>query len=259
LVELLEAQGVRTGMVELPDEVSGLTIGHERVGLFVVINRSHAPARQRFSWSHEYAHVLMDRDHVGLISRASDRSNFIEVRANAFAANFLMPEEGVAQFLGGLGKGAPSRIYAEVFDEAGVLPVDSRTEPGTQDIQLYDVVQLAHHFGVSCLSALYRLRNLRLITEPELEALRARDQQGDSAAVAAALGLAEHEQVGHGVEFTRRFLGLALEALRREKISQVKFLELTRMIHVPEERTRGLLERVGFEADAPDEVFAPEG
>ena len=84
---------------------------------------------------------------MGLISRTTDRSNLIEVRANSFAANFLMPEEGVAQVLAALGKGAPSRVYTEVFDEAGVLPVDSRTEPGTQAIQLYDVVQLAHYFA----------------------------------------------------------------------------------------------------------------
>ena len=39
-------------------------------------------------------------------SRESERSDLLEVRANVFAANFLMPEEGVRQFVGTLGKGS---------------------------------------------------------------------------------------------------------------------------------------------------------
>jgi len=62
----------------------------------------------------------VDRDRSGLVSRASDREDLIEVRANSFAASFLMPEEGVRQFVASLGKGGPSRAYAEVFDEAAV-------------------------------------------------------------------------------------------------------------------------------------------
>jgi len=258
LVQLLEGQGVRTGRITMPGEVSGLTISRPRGGFFVVINQSHGPQRQRFSWCHEYAHVLLDRDSVGVISRTSDRSSLIEVRANSFAASFLMPQEGVLQFLATVGKGAPSRIYAEVFDEAGILPVDSRTEPGTQDIQLYDVVQLAHYFGVSCLSALYRLRNLRLVTEAELERMKVQDEQGDSAAIARLLGLPGFNSIEHGADFTRRFLGLALEALRREKVSKSKFLELAGMVHVPQEEVESLLARSGLAEDEADTVFVPE-
>jgi len=257
LVHLLEGQGVRTGMAKLPDEVSGLTISDSRVGLFVVNNQTHAPQRQRFSWCHEYAHVLLDRDAVGLISRTADRSNLVEVRANSFAANFLMPEEGVSQFLAAVGKGAPSRIHAQVFDEAGVLPVDSRTEPGTQDIQLYDVVQLAHYFGVSTQSALYRLRNLRLISEGELERLKAQDDRGDGKEIARLLGLPESETSEHGGEFTRRFLGLALEALRRDKISKAKFFELARMVGVENNDARSLIEHSGLEEEEADDVLVP--
>ncbi len=258
LVSLLEGQGVRTGMVSMPGEVSGLTISHPRAGLFVVINQSHAPQRQRFSWCHEYAHVLLDRDAVGVISRTTDRSSLVEVRANSFAASFLMPEDGVLQFLAGLGKGAPSRIYAEVFDEDGALPVDSRTEAGTQDIQLYDVVQLAHHFRVSCLSVLYRLRNLRLVTETELERFKAQDEARDTAVVAQVLGFPQVDAIEHGAEFTRRFLGLALEALRREKVSKFRFLELARLAHIPEDEAKSLLERSGLEEDEADTVFVPQ-
>jgi Zn-dependent peptidase ImmA (M78 family) len=72
----------------------------------VVANRAHHYLRRRFSFAHEYAHVVADRDRSGLISRTSERDDLVEMRANAFAASFLMPEDGVRQFVAGLGKGS---------------------------------------------------------------------------------------------------------------------------------------------------------
>lgn len=101
--------------------------------------------------------------------------DLLEARANAFAAGFRMPEDGVRQFVESLGKGKASRTYAELFDEAGSLIVEGCTDPGSQVIQVYDVVQLAHHFGVSRTAALFRLRNLRLVTDAEFQHLKALD------------------------------------------------------------------------------------
>ncbi len=99
LPELFETQGVRTGVVDLPEDVSGLTISNRRVGLFILANRRHAPVRRRFSFAHEYAHALFDRRLLGTVSRAENRDELIEVRANAFAAAFLVPAEGVRHFI----------------------------------------------------------------------------------------------------------------------------------------------------------------
>ncbi len=159
----------------MPDSVSGLTISHPRVGPFIVVNDRHSRERRRFSRCHEYAHVLLGKDTISTVSRESERNDLREVRANSFAANFLLPEEGVRQFVASLGKGAASRIHAEIFDQAGVVAIDSRTDPATQEIQLYDVVQLAHSYGVSVPSTLYRLRNLKPLSEPEFERLRTMD------------------------------------------------------------------------------------
>lgn len=224
--ELLEVQGIRTGMVDLPEDVSGLTLTDRVMGLFVVVNREHHLLRRRFSLAHEYAHVLADQVQVAVVSRGAARDDLIEVRANSFAAGFLLPESGVWHFLAGLGKGKPSRVYAEVFDEAGVVDVEGRTEPGTQTLQLYDVVQFAHHFGVSRSAALYRLRNLRLVTENEFNDLRALEDAGKGKEIAALLGLPEpaHEEARNACR--RRFLGLALEAYRREEITRGKLTEL---------------------------------
>ena len=247
--ELLESQGVRTGLVDLPNDVSGLTLSDRKVGLFVVANGVHHYLRRRFSFAHEYAHVVADRDRSGLISQTSARDDLIEVRANAFAANFLMPEDGVRQFVAGLGKGKPSRLFAEVFDEAGYLNVEGRSEPGTQTIQLYDLVQLAHHFGVSRLSALFRLRNLRLLTEAEFEHLKALDDQGKGKQLAKLLGLTEPDHEEMRSEFKHRFLGLALEAYRRDEISRGKLRELVAMVGLTADDLDQLLDDAGIAAD----------
>lgn len=242
LIELLESQGVRTGLVNLPEDISGFTLIERSVGLFVVANRAHHHLRRRFSFAHEYAHVVIDRTHAGLVSRASQRDDLIEVRANAFAAALLMPAEGVHQFVVGLGKGKPSRLHAEVFDEAGVLDVEGRTEPGSQTVQLYDLVQLAHHFGVSRASALYRLRNLRIVSQQEFGHLKALDDAGKAKQLAARLGLPEPHPWAERNTFRHRFLGLALEAYRRDEISLAKLRELGTLAGLSAADLDGLIE-----------------
>lgn len=226
LPTLLETQGIRTGLIPMPEGVSGLMIADPTAGLFVVVNRDHSRVRQRFSWCHEYAHLLLDRARVGHVSRESERTELLEVRANVFAANFLMPEEGVRQYVGTLGKGSTSRLHAEVFDEAGVVPIDSRTSGGSQDMQIYDAVKLAHRFGVSVLSALYRLLNLKLVSERQFQEMKKMDADGLSKQVAELLGLVETPEEENVNAFDRRYLVLALEAYRREKISRRKLLEI---------------------------------
>ena len=247
LVEVFESQGVRTGMVSLPDNISGLTLWDNRIGIFVVINRDHSALRRRFSLAHEYAHVLIDRDRSGAISRAENRSELLEVRANAFAAELMMPAEGVAQFIQAMGKGGASRAQMTVFDETDVVQVEQRSAPGSQDIQLYDVTLLAHHFGVSRISALYRLKNLRLLDERELQDLKAQEDSGAGKAMAdfLATDIATNAPDSRD-EFRRRFLGLALEANRREEITQSKFNELASMVGMQRQDVRRALQSAGF-------------
>ncbi|QSR84679.1 ImmA/IrrE family metallo-endopeptidase [Methylacidimicrobium sp. B4] len=229
LSELLESQGVRTSTVALPENISGLTLIDSTIGLFVAINANHAPVRQRFSLAHEYGHVLMDRDRALAISRVENHSDLLEVRANAFAAEFLMSAEGVAQFILELGKGVTSRAQMAVFDEAEVVQVEQRATPGSQAIQLHDVVLLAHHFRVSRISVLYRLMNLRLIDEREFQRLKAEEDRGDGRKIARFLAAPEvpTEDRSH---LRRRFLALAREAYRREEITRRKFAELASMV-----------------------------
>lgn len=255
VAELLEGQGVRTAKAALPDDVSGLTVADSDVGVLVVVNEAHAPSRQRFSLAHEYCHVLLDRDEKGTISRTSQRDTLPEVRANAFAAAFLMPPMGVIGFLQGLAKGKPSRLKAEVFDEEEVLVAQARPAPGTQDIQLYDVVLLAHHFGVSRISALFRLKSLKLLDEPEFADLQSQEQAGRGRQIAQMLGLAEPQEDGDGIR--ARIVALALEAYRREEITRRKLEELAGLAGLDAAAVEALLGEAALDGAAPAEVLVP--
>ncbi len=227
---LFEEQGIRTGLIPLPDSVSGLTLLDESIGAFVVVNSSHPSLRQRFSLAHEYGHVVVDRDRKGRISRSADKDTLIEVRANSFAANFLMPSDGIRAFVRGMGKGRLSSAF--VYDEEEGVEV--RNQPGSQAIQLHDVVRLADYFGVSRKAALYRLRNLRLITEPELQSLKELEDQGKGRQLARVFGVRPRDEEAPK-NVRQRFLALALDAYWREIISRGKLRELAAMAGLDEE------------------------
>ena len=245
--ELLEAQGVRTAQVSLPDDVSGLTLLDSDIGCFVVANREHHVFRGRFSFAHEYCHVLVDRKRQGLVSRGRNRDELLEVRANAFAASFLMPADAVRQFILSLGKGRPRRTETEVFDGDESIRARARAVPGSQTIQLYDVVQMAHHFGVSRAAASYRLKALGLLSGSELEAML--ESAGRGRKLEKLLGLPEPDHQAQRNEFRHRFLGLALEAFRRDDISFAKLVEIAAMENVDAEE----VEQAVFDLDLEDE------
>jgi len=253
MTELIELQGVRTGLVDLPDDVSGLSINDPKLGFFVVANRQHHVWRRRFSFAHEYAHLLMDRDRLGTVSHASRSDDLIEVRANSFAACFLMPADAVARFVATLGKGKPSRSLVQVYDENEAVTVEGRAAPHSQDLQIYDVVQMASLFGVSVPAALYRLRNLRFITDADLSRLKEEDDRGKSRTTARLLGLAEPDHAEARNEFRHRFLGLGLDAYRRDLISTGKLRELARLVGAPEADLEALIDDDGPSPDSAGE------
>lgn len=258
MAELLETQGVRTASIDLPDDVSGLTMADSAIGVFVVANERHAAVRRRFSLAHEYGHALLDRERLGAVSRISERNDLLEVRANSFAAAFLLPGDGVRQFMTLIGKGGPSRQRADIFDEDGVVEASTRAAPRSQDTQMYDVAELAEHFGVSRLAALYRLRNLRILSDAEFDGLKQLEDVGHGRAVATALQLPEKDEHDVRDEYRHRFLSLALEAFRRDEISRAKLQELGKMVDLGPEQMTDLLDRIGFgEMNEASEILLP--
>ncbi|MXW73922.1 MAG: ImmA/IrrE family metallo-endopeptidase [Chromatiales bacterium] len=257
IAEMLEAQGVHTAQVDIPEDISGLTLIDPEIGFLVVANRHHHVLRRRFSFAHEYCHVLADRDQRGVVSWQQNRHEFIEVRANAFAANFLMPAEGVRQFMHALGKGRPSRMEAEVFDEQSSVRVRARSAAGTQEIQIYDVVQLAHYFGASRSSACYRLKALGLISPKELERLLDQNQAGEGRDWEELLGLPKPDHQSQRNAFRRRFLGMGLEALRRENISRAHLIQVADMVEVSPDEVDQAISALGLDINAEIGVHLP--
>ncbi len=256
LVQILESQGIRTATVDLPDDVSGLTIAPDSSSAFVAVNKSHHVNRLRFSFAHEYCHVLFDRDTRGQVSRSSERDDLREVRANAFAATMLMPEEGVLDAVEALGKGRPSRQATSVFDGDEAVSAESRAEPGSQDIQYYDVLQLAALFVVSPLAMIYRLKNLRLVSDAELEQLREQDTGRRAAELGRLMQMPDDnadqtEPSGAHAVFQRRFIGLGFEVFRRGKITHAKLRELALLIDIDRDALDAALDAAGLNDNAP--------
>ncbi len=257
VVDLLESQRIRTAQVNLPDDISGLTLIDARHGILVAVNRRHHVLRRRFSCAHEYAHVLFDREIRGMLSRSSDRANLNEVRANAFAAAFLMPEGAVRSFVYGLAKGRPSRAQMDVYDGEVALHAEGRMEPGSQDIQMHDLVRIAHHFGVSRAAMLYRLKDIRMINETERTTLAAEDQAGRGRAISEILGLPEPDHEAERNRFHSRFLSLGMEALRREEITRNKLRELIQLAD-PDRNADALLKQAGLDTIQPVDILRGE-
>lgn len=93
--------GIRVEYAPLDDELSGLAHIRDDVPI-IGINALHAANRQRFTLAHELAHVRLHRDELELavhVDRGSLRRDAlaaegvdpIEIEANAFAAELLMP------------------------------------------------------------------------------------------------------------------------------------------------------------------------
>jgi hypothetical protein len=236
--------------------MSGITIEHPEAGLLVVVNETHPPVRQIFSFAHEYGHVLLDRNRPQTISRTINRDDLLEVRANAFAAIFLLPEQGVRRFVAGLGKGQASRTSTRLYDEEDVVEVQRRISAQSQSIQIYDVLLLGHNFGVSTITALYRLRNITppLIDDEELESLRSDLESTRVNTLNWAFDLDEiTEESNKNARFSpkntfrSRFIALAFEAYRREKISRSKLTELADLVNISRDRLDKLVEDLRLE------------
>ncbi len=136
--------------------------------------------RQIFTVVHEYAHALMDRAVGSDVCNTADgwksahRSLYSnrELRANQFAAVFLVPREALAHYVQGIGK----------------LRVD-RSGPTAENLMALDVVRAQDYFGVSADMLLWRLVNERLITMADRHRLLADMQaRGGVTALARSLG-----------------------------------------------------------------------
>jgi Zn-dependent peptidase ImmA (M78 family)/DNA-binding XRE family transcriptional regulator len=198
MVDLLESLGVKLFVRSFHrlSSLAGCYLYATALGPCVMINAEDRPARRRFTLAHEYAHFLVDRtEEASHLCDPTRRSELREMRANAFAAAFLLPGAGVRDFL--------SELHVP----------DGR-------IQAEHVVHVMHHFGVSYDAAAWRLLNLDIISRTQRDALMSAQIQG----LARALGYEEEPGAAEPPPSRRR--AVALEAWRNAIISTAKLAEL---------------------------------
>ena len=234
--ELIASQGIWASGVPLPDEMSGLFLRHPSIGLAILVNSSHPRGRKRFSYAHEYAHALLDRDRSIAVSSTDNSSEMVERRANAFSAAFLMPGSGVFDALRSLDKGLPSRQEQTIFDVAsgGHTDAELRSPAHSQRITYKDIAMLAHHFSVSYQAAVYRLKSLRHISHPDSHKLLEQEGFGREylkALMFSDVGEPEHPRY-RDRELRSEIAHLAIEAYRREEISRGRILELSKTLGI---------------------------
>lgn len=94
---LLRTVGLRVFRRELENsDISGLFVNHPVAGRCVLVNFGEDVYRQRFTALHEACHAFLDADQPFVVSFESkkwDRKDLVELRANTFAAHFLLPDD----------------------------------------------------------------------------------------------------------------------------------------------------------------------
>lgn len=217
VAEVVAMQGVWAVSAEMPDNVSGICLFHSNIGAAVIVNQTHGRSRRRFSYAHEYAHVLMDRKaRPASVSSALNAKDLIERRANSFASEFLIPAQGVFELLERIDKGGASRETMWLFDPATDEgeSIEKRNVPGSQEIAFHDVAFIADWFQVSYEAAAYRLSDLGKVGRDRLQTLLGQKEDGKS-----LIERREDQQ-----PFLQTYVRwLAREAYRREVISGGRF------------------------------------
>lgn len=135
--------GARIVEEVLDDDTSGVLVIKNNQAV-IGVNKYHHHRRQRFTIAHELGHFLLHRDDASVFvdtifyrdANSSEGMDEQEIAANAFAAELLMPEPILRQYLKSQG--------IDLFDDVAVK-------------------RLALRFDVSEQALTIRLINLRLI------------------------------------------------------------------------------------------------
>ena len=180
LAKLIASQGIWAAKADLPGEMSGMFLHHSTFGMAILINQGHPLSRRRFSFAHEYAHALIDRRASATISTSRNRKDFREVRANAFAAAFLLPKNGVRSFLRHRRKTLPSRVDEVVYDPLAhdaheLVAAHARHTASDTKVTYQDVASLMCLYRTSYQATCYRLKSLNLVGKNELDELLAKE------------------------------------------------------------------------------------
>ena len=245
--ELLMTSGVRSAKATLPTGILSISIGEPDHGLLVVVEKNLGLEHRRFRYAHGLAHFLFDTEAPWRVCRSGGAPEFPEVRADAFASALLIPQYGLRRYVETLGKetlGRAGPTVLSVFSEGDGRDktgesrrVDGRQRRGRHPITLSDVLRTAHYYGTSPSVAAHRLRNLRLLTDRELDQLKTMLRSEKHTPIEGELALQAHEMDS----LCSRLAALAASALHRGNIDTPRFNELADLAGVRVADRKGLL------------------
>jgi len=177
-------------------------------------------------------------DLLGIVSSSQSEKDLREVRADVFAANFLMPEEAVQTFLASLGKSLPSREKTHLLVKDEIISYQARRTAQALRVNYLDAIKMANHFGVSVESVIWRLSDLKLISEDEKENLLEKDKSDEGKLFKTYFRVQHQLSKGKSKivyqNAHEHLLSLAIEAFRKGLISRNKLIELLRLSGLPE-------------------------
>ena len=190
MTELLEDRGIKVLLIELPDNVSGLTCSvrqsHDNARLSViVVNAIHSLERRRLTLAHELGHRVFDPDSPVNHEKA----------ATEFAGAFLVTREHLESQLG-------PRRNALSYDE---------------------LVQLKRQYGVSAAALLVRLNRYGIVDDQTLTYAFQTFARGWRVEEPEPI---EPAELRGRLERPRRFQRLCYRALAERYISPGKAMEL---------------------------------
>ena len=247
--ELLMTSGVRSAKATLPKGIISISVGQPDHGPLVVIDKNLGLEHRRFRYAHGLAHFLFNTEGPWHICNSGIAPDFAEVRADAFASSLLIPQHGLRRYVEALGKetlGRAGPTVISVFSEGDGRDktgesrrVDGRQRTGRHPLTLADVLRTAHYYGTSPSVAAHRLRNLRLLTDRELDQIETilQSEKHTSTEGELALQAAPHEMDS----LRSRLAALAASALHRGNIDAPRFNELADLAGVRVEDRERLL------------------
>ncbi|WP_294265756.1 ImmA/IrrE family metallo-endopeptidase [uncultured Chryseobacterium sp.] len=118
--------------------LSGIFIQHPIAGKCILVNYSEDLYRQNFTLAHEVAHSIFDTNSEYNVSFTRENQDSKEIRANRFAAAFLMPQSVLKS-----------------------LKIVSWTDD--------HLIKVAEQLRVNVISLLYRLKSLNILNHKQVE------------------------------------------------------------------------------------------
>ncbi|MFD0749219.1 ImmA/IrrE family metallo-endopeptidase [Mucilaginibacter calamicampi] len=203
LKSLLLKCNVLTVFRQLSGAFSGMAIklGNDR---FMMVNHDHPLGKQHFTIAHELYHLFIQENFTSqsCITGRFDKKDIEEYKADLFAANFLLPEEGLKINI-------PPTEYVNC-----------------DTIRIETVLRLEQYYSVSRRALLQRLKLLGIITK-----LKYNEYEADVKRSAAAFG---YEPDLYNAGNNNLVLGdygvLAHQLFQNERISESHYLELMHTI-----------------------------